>query len=143
MAIQIQQEIWKHPNFRELSTNAKLIYFYLIFNCDIAGFMTLDEGLISFQTGLDSNEVSDSLNELKTLNEIIISGNRLFFRSHIFILGNENLSSTNLCHKGIIKRLKSNLPYFQQSEEYKGFLAPYKPLISPDSSSNSNSSSNN
>ncbi len=43
---------WKRPWFRELDYKAKIVWFYILDNCDHAGIWPADFGLLSYQTGL-------------------------------------------------------------------------------------------
>lgn len=47
---------WKDPFFREMSPIAKIVWIYLLDNCDHAGIWIADYGLLSFQIGFEVSE---------------------------------------------------------------------------------------
>lgn len=47
---------WKRPWFRRLSPEAKVLWFYILDQCDHAGIWVADFGLAEFQIGMPVNE---------------------------------------------------------------------------------------
>ena len=70
----IDTEIFNDPWFMDLSKDAKIIWFYLITQCDHAGIFKVNERLLIFQTGTKGlATVSKELgNRLVTLSEELI-----------------------------------------------------------------------
>jgi len=112
-------EKWDEKWFRQLSVNAKLMYFFLQENCDIAGFIKVDFEVWSVKTKMSEEVMLDSLKELgadaMTRKEVIWLPN--FIESQ----RNGKLSVRNNCHLGIIKRLKEQKSLFP---EVKTLLRP-------------------
>jgi len=65
-------ERWSTPRFRKLSAMTKLLYLYLLDNCDWAGFLEIDSERIAFDTGISIDEVDHSLKDLNG-EEIVIN----------------------------------------------------------------------
>lgn len=66
-----ETEKWKNPWFRKLSPKSKLLWLYLIENCDHAGFWKEDFALASFQIGfdLDQADLKDFLGKVIRIDE--------------------------------------------------------------------------
>ena len=48
-----ETEKWADPWFRALQPQHKLAWMYLVDNCDVAGFLDLDQLLANFQIGFE------------------------------------------------------------------------------------------
>ena len=52
---------WEDPWFRALNPSEKLLFLFLIENCNNAGFYEIDRGAIVFKTGLNDAEIDGAL----------------------------------------------------------------------------------
>lgn len=119
---------WVDNWFSGLKPLAKLMFMYLCDQCDIAGFLEINERKISFDTGLDKQGIAKAMKEIE--GHIIYSTDRKFIFVRNFIKHQKNypLNEQNKAHAGILRRLTDNLHLFDFKcvEEY--FKAPSKPL---------------
>lgn len=92
--------------YRNLSIKHKILWEYLICNCDIAGFFKVDYDLMTFYVGEEIKE-----KDLDTLKEKIefIKDDLIFIPNFILFQQKVNsikeLNINNNCHKGILKIL--------------------------------------
>lgn len=95
-------EKWKKPWFRKLSPTMKLVWNYVLDNCDYAGVWPADFELMSFQLGIEVSrkEVTQSFGErIKRIDE-----GKFFIPAFIeFQYG--TLNPDNNAHRGVIKLL--------------------------------------
>lgn len=107
-------EKWKRPWFNELPVKAKLVWFYLLDNCDHAGIWPADFGLLSYQMGFSVKPF-----ELKNWFEDKITqfaDDKYYIPSFVeFQYG--NLNPNNRVHKSILERVEKE--------------GASKPLVSP------------
>jgi hypothetical protein len=94
---------WQNPEFRKLPMRIKLFWFYLLDTCDHAGFWQVDFESARFYTGEDysTDEIMHWLGD-----EIIPTGNSLWFIPSFVTLQYRDLSESNSAHRGVIRRLK-------------------------------------
>lgn len=113
---------WKKQFIRSLKAPYKLLWFYILDDCDHAGIWDVDMDIASLKIGVN----------------VTIDGAVAAFGEHIVIIDSEKwfipdftefqygkLNHENRVHKSVIERLKK----FNLSTS--PLLAPYKPLISP------------
>lgn len=109
-------EKWKRKNIRTMSAEQKLLWFYILDNCDNTGVWHVDIELASFQIGINILE-----SHLLSFGDKIewISDDKIFIQDFIdFQYG--TLSHANNAHKPVILLLTK-----------LGKLAPKQPLNSP------------
>jgi hypothetical protein len=120
---------WVDPWFRKLKAGKKLVFLYLIDNCDNAGFYELDIEMMSFQIGITESDISGAIEGLKR--GLIINGNWLWIKNFLQHQKNWPLNSDNNAHKQIINILNSKSDMFKYSKEFKEILGAIKGLKSP------------
>lgn len=95
---------WKRPWFRELAPTAKIVWFYILDNCDHCGVWAGDFALLNFQTGLSISPQAFAQwfgDKFVTLDE------KYFFPSFVeFQQG--KLSPAKNAHRPIIEFLDKN-----------------------------------
>lgn len=104
---------WDDEWFIDLTKDEKLLFFYLIDNCDIGGFMELSTRKLSFNTGLSDVEVKVSLKGLER--GFILSKDKrvLFLKNFIKHQKNLPLNRQNKAHKGIFTRFENYKDKFE------------------------------
>jgi len=141
-------EKWKNLNIRKLSAEAKLLYLFILDNCDMAGFWDVDLKLASFLTGLqneddkcfesmqNSSGIQGAYKELAS--RFIIDGETLWVRNFLFYQNNLPLNPINNAHRGILKTIKSHKSFGQivlkeiaKQNKSRGLQGADKPLSSP------------
>ena len=120
---------WTDPWFRKLTPNEKLVFMYLVDNCDMAGFIELDLEVISFHTGI---QISPLQGAIKGLTRGYIEANGwLLIRNFLRHQKNDKLNPQNNAHKNIISCINSKLSIFYNNQDFTNWLAPNLGLISP------------
>ena len=105
---------WKKPFIRGLEAKYKLLWFYILDDCDHAGLWIVDLEIASIRCGFDYSE-KDVLKSLGQQIEVIKDGQIWFVRDFIdFQYG--TLNESNRAHNSVLNILKKN---------------KIKPLISP------------
>lgn len=96
-------EKWKRPWFRKLSCSAKLVWFYLLDQCDHSGIWHADFELLSFQLGeeVTSKELEAWFGEKLTM----IESDKYFIPSFVDFQYGE-LNPNNNAHKSVIATLE-------------------------------------
>lgn len=120
---------WYSPTFTKLQPNSKVIYWYLIDNCDWAGFVELKKDWMCSFTNMNESDMMASLIELQEEDYISICKGWIFILDFLEEQGNSNLSLKNKAHKPIIERLKFGYSWFKDDHKTQAKLAPYKGLI--------------
>lgn len=94
---------WRDPFFRQLSPAHKLLWQWLIDECDVAGVVEPDWGLASFQIGMEVNPemVSGFGDRVKTL-----ESGKFFIPKFIEFQFGKTLNRANKVHLGVIRRLE-------------------------------------
>jgi len=121
-------EKWRKPRFRGFTPEVKLIYLYILDNCDLAGFMEVDNESISFHTGLLLDQIQSCMDILKD-KEILSGDGWWFVKNFIKMQKNHPLNPKNHAHKNIIRNLKDKRCHFNNNDDFKEQLAPYEPLL--------------
>jgi len=119
---------------------------YLCDQCDIAGFVEINQKTIAFELGTDKSAVEKALNELcptgkqeiekasredeEAAPRILYSndGKFIFIRNFIKHQKNLPLNENNKAHRGIINRLTEKIKLFGFETIEDFFKAPSKPL---------------
>jgi len=126
-----QTEKWQWVWFRRLSPEAKLLYTYILDNCDIAGIWTVDVERVAFETGLTAADHPANLFErgvatrptiegaLAELEPFLIAPSKplesplqgatkhFFVKDFLGLQNNLPLNSNNPCHRGIMRRIEN------------------------------------
>lgn len=68
----IDTELWTHPDYQQLSTEAKLLYLYSFTNshCNAAGLYRISPRTMAFETGLNEESLPQLFTELKPLDVV-------------------------------------------------------------------------
>lgn len=111
----IDTEIMVRPWFRKLEPRLKLLWLWMITQCDMAGVLDMDWELASFVIG---DKVEESDLEAMNGNAKVLRGNKIwlpkFVEFQYGVLGEESR-----VHKGVLKSLESHgIGY------HKGMLTP-------------------
>lgn len=94
---------WGKSWFRKLSPKMKLIWFYLLDNCDIAGFWDIDLEAMSFMIG-----DTISLKDLESFEDrLVIFGDKLHLKGFTKFQYGE-LNEKNRVHKSVLEKLKKS-----------------------------------
>lgn len=119
---------WKDEWFSQLPPLEKLIYLFILDNCDNAGFFNINQRINSFLLGITEAEY---LGALKGLNRVLLGskdGNKYWVKKFLFHQKNLPLNHDNNSHKQIIALINSNCEYFDYDFTY---LGANEGLISP------------
>lgn len=119
---------WKDEWFSQLLPLEKLIYLFILDNCDNAGFFSINQRINSFLLGITENEY---LGAIKGLNRVLIEskdGSKYWVKKFLFHQKNLPLNHENNSHKQIISLINSNCENFNYDFTY---LGANEGLISP------------
>ena len=94
---------WKDRWFRGLSPTAKLLWFYVCENCDIAGFWEVDLPAAAWFTGSKLSTLTGALKELDR--GLFWDDDYVWLRNFIYYQNNLPLNPKNNCHAGILNRI--------------------------------------
>jgi hypothetical protein len=97
---------WTNKAFRKLPAKMKLLYLYILDNCDAAGVMNLDLDVIGFLLGDDF-----SLEEVKPAFEkriIFLSDDKVIVRNYIAFQNGDVTDSKSNIAKSVISTLNSH-----------------------------------
>jgi hypothetical protein len=113
---------WKDAWFSKLTPHEKLLFFYLIENCDSAGFIEVDYRMISFMTGMLESEITGAFKGL--LRGYLGAKNTGWIWIKNFIKHQRNLplNTENNAHLPIISRLKERCEIFGNPPEMQALI---------------------
>jgi len=120
---------WRDKWFRSLDLSEKVLFLYLVDNCDNAGFIEIDFELWGFQIGIDDEEVEGSFKALKKNIEVV--GDWCWISTFLHHQKNLPLNPKNNAHSQIISILEFNRVKFLGSKKFQLFLGANLGLISP------------
>lgn len=112
---------WSDPWFRKLSMEAKMLWLWLLDNCDCAGIIEPDWDLARFQIGA-KEDLGRSLEALG--NRVEMRGGKLFIPKFVKYQYGESLNPENNAHKGVLKRLFEIEQIPCNSKENKDLISP-------------------
>jgi hypothetical protein len=120
---------WQDPWFRKLPPQAKLLWLWLLDNCDCAGIIEPDKDLAGFMIG--ATEDLDSSFEA-IADRIQWVGEKLVIPKFIRFQYGDKLNAKNSAHIGVIRRIETlGIALPVEIEQQSPFKAPSKPLASP------------
>lgn len=121
---------WRDPWFQQLSHGSKLLFIYLIENCDNAGFYEINEAELCFHLGITMAQYKGAL---KGLQRGIEGPNIGWLRIKNFLKHQKNseLNPANPAHKQIIAILRSQSGRFPSIKDLLPKAGPKKGLRSP------------
>jgi hypothetical protein len=111
---------WKDEWFASLSSIEKLVFLFLIDNCDNAGFFELNIRLNSFLIGISQEEY---LGAIKGLNRVLLgakNSSRFWIKNFLFHQKNIPLNIENNSHKQILGIISQFAPEFDFDFEKLG-----------------------
>lgn len=120
---------WNDAWFSKLKKLQKLLFLYICDNCDIAGFIEINEK--RWKSDLEFSE-SELKGAIEGLSRGLIYSNTndcIFIRNFLKHQKNLPLNEKNNAHLGIIKRLESYLYKFNYNDINEFILAPSEPLV--------------
>lgn len=132
------QDKWKDVWFRKLSCPSKLLWLYILDNCDNAGFYVHDEDVVCLFTGMKQEHIKGAI---EGLSRGLVGANSegvYWVPDFIKIQKNYPLNEQNNSHKQILRILKERGEGFDCSI----YLAPKEGLISPIGKGKGNSTGN-
>lgn len=120
---------WNDPWFRKLKASEKLVFLFLVDNCDNAGFYELDIEMMAFQIGIDNDKI---LGAIEGLNRgLIKSGNYIWIKNFLRHQKNWPLNKENNAHKQILNILKDKSDLFKDDECFRKLVGANKGLVRP------------
>ena len=121
---------WNDPWFRKLKAGEKLVFLYLIDNCDNAGFYEVDCEMMSFQIGIESSKIEGAI---KGISRGLLGAGTDWVWVKNFLKHQKNwpLNPENNAHKQIINILISKSEMFKNDKNFKEILGAVKGLLSP------------
>ena len=116
-----QTEKWDDKWFRQLSPNAKVLYWYVWDKCNIAGFWEVDlEGAL-FHTKIPQRGIEGAYKELAR--GFLANGDYVWIRKFLYHQRNLPLNENNPSHRGILKVINEFKSIFPNAlEEIKNQL---------------------
>lgn len=124
-----QTDKWKDPWFRSLKAGHKLVFLYVVDNCNNAGFYEIDEGMMVFQTGISATQIAAAWQGLAR--GLVGAGGWVWVKRFLRHQKNENLNPNNNAHLQIINLVKEQVSRFQGSADFAEFLGANEGLFSP------------
>ncbi len=121
---------WNDPWFRKLKAGEKLVFLYLIDNCDNAGFYEVDSEMMSFQIGIESNKIEGAIKGLSR-GLLGVGTEWLWIKNFLRHQKNWPLNPENNAHKQIINILLSHAKMFKNDNNFKEIIGAIKGLLSP------------
>lgn len=110
----------KDPWFRGLSAPAKLVFFYLIENCNNAGFLELDKEFLVILTKMKVQYLDGALKELGRA--MLCEDGWIWMINFLKHQKNEDLNPLNPAHKQIITLLYEQEARFSSSEKIQKMI---------------------
>lgn len=120
---------WKDVWFRELTAPQKLLFIYVIENCNNAGFYEEDMEMMKLQIGMASNHIEGAYKGLTR--GLIRASGWCWVKNFLKHQKNDELNESNPAHRQIIRLLAEQVDRFSECSEFQTFLAPYKGLLRP------------
>lgn len=120
---------WSDRWFRKLKPSEKLVFLYLIDNCNNAGFIELDYEHMAYLTGISDNEIPGAIKGL--CRGCIEADGWLWIKNFLRHQKNESLNPQNFAHKQILSLIKEQEKRFSGIKEFDEFVGPIQALYRP------------
>ena len=113
---------WKKPFIRSLETPYKLLWFYILDDCDHAGIWQVDMEVACLRIGENLN-INDAIMQFSDKISVIDNGTKWFIRDFIdFQYG--DLNPKNRVHESVLRILSK----YNLLQEIKPLTSPYMGL---------------
>jgi len=103
---------WTDSWFSDLSINGKLVFIFLVDNCDNAGFYEINKKFMLFLLGMQEKELKDALDEIKTSKkcyELSVDKKRIWLLNYLKHQKKLPLNPKNNAHKQVIMKLEESV----------------------------------
>lgn len=123
---------WRDSWFSRLTPEEKLLFLFLLDNCDLAGFYEVDNRMISFLTGLNEQQIIGAFKGLIRGYLGAKGTGWIWIKNFLRHQKNTPLNEENNAHKHIIQLILAQKQRFNEHPEIMGLIsAPKQGLISP------------
>lgn len=120
---------WNDPWFRKLKASEKIVFIYIIDNCNNAGFYEIDIDMMSFQIGLDKAKIEGAIEGLNR--GLLGAKNWVWVKNFLKHQKNWPLNPDNNAHRQIINLMIEQKENFIEVEYFIEKLGAIEGLISP------------
>lgn len=120
---------WRDPWFRSLKPPQKLLFLFVIDNCNNAGFWEEDRDYACYCTGMNEEQYQGALKGLTR--GLVAADGWLWIRKFLKHQRNADLNPKNKAHSQIIRLLREQKLRFSKVLGFAEFIAPYEGLVSP------------
>jgi hypothetical protein len=103
---------WTDSWFSDLSINGKLVFLFLVDNCDNAGFYEINKKFMLFLLGMDETQLKDALTEIKTNKKcyvLSVNKKRIWLYNYLKHQKKLPLNPKNNAHKQVIMKLEESV----------------------------------
>jgi len=105
---------WDDVWFSQLTLEQKVMFMYLCDECDIAGFLEVNEKIAALQTGVD--DVRGAIESLSK--SVLYKDGYVWIKKHLKHQKNLPINIRNGAHKAIIKSIAEHIDRFPEIFEY-------------------------
>lgn len=124
-----EPEKWRDPWFRTLTPQQKLVFLFLIDQCNWGGFYELDYGYMEFCIGIEKRDCEEAVKGLER--GCVVRDGWVWIKNFLRHQKNEKLNPVNNAHIAIIAFINEQLTRFSDVPEFASFVGAYKGLLSP------------
>jgi hypothetical protein len=103
---------WTDSWFSDLSINGKLVFLFLVDNCDNAGFYEINKKFMLFLLGMEEIQLKNALAEIKTSKkcyELSADKKRIWLYNYLKHQKKLPLNPKNNAHKQVIMKLEESI----------------------------------
>jgi hypothetical protein len=124
-----ETEKWRDPWFRNLAPEQKLMFLFIVDQCNLGGFYEIDVPYMSFCTGLSESAIEGAIKGLSR--GCIQEDGWIWVKNFLRHQRNENINPDNRAHMNIISCVNEQLNRFSLVPDFQEFLGAFKGLLSP------------
>ena len=123
---------WKDSWFIRLEPFDKLVFLYVVDNCDEAGFCELDSKLMSHVIGMTPKQIVNSVVNIKKCYVSLLDKEgklmpKIWIKNFLFHQDTLPLDANNQDHKNIKLILEKNLHFLKEKEDAELIINDFKP----------------